>query len=1211
MGRTIRTFSLAGLGLTLAALGTAVLPAPPAAALESELYVAQGGTDAGTCSSGAIPCATVTYALAQAAVGATVHVSGTIVDNVEITKAVTITGEGAASPAVLDGSNLAPVVDTNASGLVTLDDLTITHGSTTAFGGGIISTGGSVVLSDSTVTANASRLQGGGIWHRATGNLTVRNSTISANSAGNCGTCLTHGGGGINVDGTDGGDLVVVDSTISGNTTSSGGGGLEANDFATITVLRSTISGNQGTSGGGVHGYDTTITESTITGNSATYGGGAWNVAGVVLQLNESTVTGNKASHSGGGITNQLGTVQLRGSIVAKNTVDGVTPDNCATHGVGTFTWTSYGYNLADMDHAECGLTKPSDVTGDPLLGALADNGGRTRTMMPGAGSPARNRVPAGTVLGGTTMCRGDDQRGYLRPQTGAVNCAIGAVEPGNVQAIAPTFTSAAQTTVASGTPFNFLITTSAKPAPTITMPTGTLPPGTSFVDNGNGTATLSGITTLQGSYAVTFEADNDVYPRARQAFVIDVGPGSATYLAVDDIRVSEGSTGAPQATFTVTRSGNLDKTTMIDVATVAGTAGASDFTPVPSTTLTFGPTTEARTVSVALNPDKTYEPDETFKLVLTPLLNASLSDAEATATIVNDDAFSSVSVGDVMVAEGNTGATPAAVFRLTRSGSLTQPATVAVATQSGTATAGIDFTAVPTTTVSFPAGVATVTSSVVLTGDDAGESNETFRLNLSAPVGTVIADNTGWATIVDDEPRTFLSVSNAVVTEGNTGTTTATFTLKRSGSLTGESSVKVATSNGSAVAGSDYTALGATTVRWAAGQAVKTVAVPVRGDTLAESNETFRLNLSAATGGTVDDAIGLATIVDNEGPVTSGPRTFVTISDTSVVEGASGTRTAVFTLTRTGNLTGTSTVNVVTSDGTATAGSDYVPRASFTVSFSATVAVRQVSVTVNGDAMRDGDEFFNLDLSGVSGAMLLDGRGTARIVNDDITYIGVTDAVRVEGPVGITSAITYTVTRGGALAGTSTVSVASADGTATVAGNDYTARPATTVTFGPNEKERIVTVVVRGDTNLEPDETMRLVLSGVTGAGYSDTTGVGTIANDDLPSYVAVDDLSITEGDSGVPVATFTVKRTGLLTTTSSVTVATANGTAAAGADYVALPATVLSFASGQDRRTVSVKLTPDNLDELDETFQLRLTSPANAVVVDAAGTASIVDDD
>lgn len=1211
MGRTIRIFSVAGLALSLATLGAAVLPAPPAAALETELYVAQGGADAGTCSSAASSCATVTYALTQAAVGATVHVSGTIFDNIEITKAVTITGQGAASPAVLDGSNLAPVVDTNASGLVTLDDLTITHGSTTAFGGGIISTGRAVVLSDSTVTANKSRLQGGGIWHRAFGNLTVRNSTISDNSAGNCSGCLTWGGGGINVDGTDGGDLVVIDSTISGNTTSSGGGGIEANDGATITVLRSTISGNQGTKGGGVHGYDTTITESTITGNSATYGGGTWNVAGVALHLDESTVTGNKAFHSGGGITNQLGTVQFRGSIVAKNTGFGGAPDNCATHGQGTFTWTSHGHNLADTDHAECGLTQPTDVTGDPLLGALADNGGRTRTMMPAAGSPARNRIPAGTVLGGTTMCRGDDQRGYLRPQPGAANCAIGAVEPGTTQAIAPTFSGAAQTSVASGKPFSFLITTDALPAPKITMPAGTLPPGTSFVDNGNGTATLHGITTLQGSHTVTFEADNDVDPQTRQEFVIDVGPGSATYLAVDDVRVTEGSTGAPQATFTVTRSGNLDTTSMIDVATAAGSAGDSDFTPVPTTTLTFGPTTESRTVSVALNPDKAFEPDETFKLVLSPLLNASLSDAEATATIVNDDAFSSVSVGDLMVAEGNAGAANTAVFQLTRSGSLNQPATVAVATQSGSATAGTDFTALPTTTVSFPAGVATVTSSVIVTGDGAGEANETFRLDLSAPVGTAIADSTGWATIVDDEPRTFLSVDNPVVTEGNTGTTTATFTLKRSGSLTGESSVKVATSNGSATAGSDYTALAATTVRWAAGQAVKTVSVPVRGDALAENNETFRLNLSAATGGTVDDAIGLATIVDNEGPVTNGPRTFVTVSDTSVVEGASGTRTAVFTLTRTGNLTGTSTVNVATSDGTATAGSDYLPRSSFTVSFSPTAAVRQVSVTVNGDALRDGDELFNLDLSGVSGAMLLDGRGTARIVNDDVTYIGVTDAVRTEGPNGITSAITYTVTRGGALAGSSTVSVASADGTATVAGNDYTARPATTLTFAPNEKERIVTVVVRGDTNLEPDETMRLVLSGVTGAGYSDTTGVGTIVNDDPPSYVAVDDLSISEGDAGVPVATFTVKRTGLLTTTSSVTVATANGTATAGSDYTALPATVLTFASGQDRKTVSVKLTPDNLNELDESFQLRLTSPANAVIVDAAGTASIVDDD
>ena len=137
------------------ALG-AFAPAAAQAAAPTTLYVSQGGLDSGTCTS-ASPCATVSYALTQAASGATIEVSGTIDDHLVISSPVTITtwpGGPAVGPAVLDGTASGTVVTVN-SGVtgVTLHDLTIENG---AHG---IPNSGTLTLTDSTVSGNSGGLR--------------------------------------------------------------------------------------------------------------------------------------------------------------------------------------------------------------------------------------------------------------------------------------------------------------------------------------------------------------------------------------------------------------------------------------------------------------------------------------------------------------------------------------------------------------------------------------------------------------------------------------------------------------------------------------------------------------------------------------------------------------------------------------------------------------------------------------------------------------------------------------------------------------------------------------------------------------------------------------------------------------------------------------------------------------------------------------------
>ncbi len=109
------------------------------------------------------------------------------------------------------------------------------------------------------------------------------------------------------------------------------------------------------------------------------------------------------------------------------------------------------------------------------------------------------------------------------------------------------------------------------------------------------------------------------------------------------------------------------------------------------------------------------------------------------------------LSVNDVNVTEGNSGATTNAVFTITRSNG-TGAASVKYLTTGGTATAGTDYTAVPLAVVSFAAGETSKTVAVKVLGDNTKEPNETFFVKLSAPTGATIADAKGIGTIVNDD---------------------------------------------------------------------------------------------------------------------------------------------------------------------------------------------------------------------------------------------------------------------------------------------------------------------------------------------------------------------------------------------------------------------------------------------------------------------------
>jgi large repetitive protein len=561
-----------------------------------------------------------------------------------------------------------------------------------------------------------------------------------------------------------------------------------------------------------------------------------------------------------------------------------------------------------------------------------------------------------------------------------------------------------------------------------------------------------------------------------------------------------------------------------------------------------------------------------------------------------------SVTITDVTVPEGNAGTVNATfTIQVAPRPRNCCPLQVSWATAPGSATAPADYTT-SSGTVSLSRAVSTRTVSVPIVGDAIDESNETFVVNLTNLVGTPgqIGDAQGVATITDDDPLPTISINDASVTEGNAGTTTATFTASLSSASGKTVTVDWATAPGTATAGTDYVAAsGSRTI--AAGATGTTIAVTVNGDVLDEVNETFGLTLSNPGNATIADGSGLGTITDDD------PLSVLSINDVSVTEGNAGTTTATFTVSLSAASAKTVTVDWATADGSATQPGDYAA-GSGTVTFVPGDATETIAVTVNGDLTAELDESFRVVLSAPSNADLGDAEALGTIVDDELLpVIDIDEPTLAEGQSG-PSPVTFSVTLSHPAAWTVTVDWDTVAGTATE-GIDY-AGASGTVTFAPTDTSETVQVTVNGDGTFEPDETFALDLSNASGAPIGDPQGIATIANDDDVPVLSVTDVSVAEGNAGTRHLGFVVSLTGASDVDASVDFATVDGTATGGADFVAASGTLV-VPAGETSGVVDVVVKGDVAYEATEHLSLALSNPSIAVIGDGTARGTIVNDD
>ncbi|MDX6443533.1 MAG: trimeric autotransporter adhesin [Blastocatellia bacterium] len=330
-----------------------------------------------------------------------------------------------------------------------------------------------------------------------------------------------------------------------------------------------------------------------------------------------------------------------------------------------------------------------------------------------------------------------------------------------------------------------------------------------------------------------------------------------------------------------------------------------------------------------------------------------------------------------------------------------------------------------------------------------------------------------------------------------------------------------------------------------------------------------------------------------------------------SVAENVAGLHQAAITLTRVGGTNGSISSTFTTSNGTATSGTDFND-ASQTVTFvEGETGPKTINVTINDDSIYEGDETVALSLgTSTINAAQSDGSFTPAVdphaavltivENDPKPTFAISDVTHSEGDSGMTS-YAFTVTKTGSTALNAGVSFQTQDGTvsgalgAATAPGDYQALSGT-LTFLPSDTSKTITVLVNGDTTVEPDERFFVNLSNPTNATILDNQGVGVITNDDTDVTVAVSPASVAE--DGVANLVYTFTRTGVAGSALTVNFSV-GGTATFGTDYAQSGATTFSASSGtvtigagNSSATVTIDPTPDIIFEPNETVILTVTA-------------------
>ncbi len=546
-----------------------------------------------------------------------------------------------------------------------------------------------------------------------------------------------------------------------------------------------------------------------------------------------------------------------------------------------------------------------------------------------------------------------------------------------------------------------------------------------------------------------------------------------------------------------------------------------------------------------------------------------------------------SFSAESVRVAEGSAGAPGRAIVTVTLSTPLDVPATVRYATEAGSAGVGTDF-APRYGILTFAPGLTTQTVLVDLVGDDVAEGNESFTLALSQPSAGATAVS-GTVTILAEDgvqPPLTLLVSDAQASE-SAGTIDFVLRLSAPQATSVSGFYSAIDPESTTASAADVTIPETGFFTFAPGQTQITVSVPVLPDAIVEGDEHFFLNFIA---GPVEGTFPVrGTIRDDDG---------FTISDAAVTEAEGATVT--FTVSRMTPLLEQSTVFWGTSSGTAGAGTDYTG-SSGALTFAPGVTSQTITIPIKNDSFAELEKQFTVILSGASeNTGIARGTGTATLTDDD--GLRIADLSVAEGSNNKFNTAFMSVTLPQAAPALVTVDYKIEAGTGDPGITDIsTSGRSGTLIFAPGQTKADIPIGVIGDSNPEPDETFRVVLSnpgGASGFDISDGSATLTIVNDDgvAPLVATIASQTVSEGsNTGTQIVPMTVflNRLSSLPVEVSWTLLGDNaggGTATPGFDFVQASGTT-TIPAGKLSATFPVEVLRNATIEPDDTLTLRIT--------------------
>ena len=837
-----------------------------------------------------------------------------------------VENSGATAPITVDINNLtltAGLASGASGGAVagvgenlTLDHLSITSSNADAEGGGVYFSGvngATLTISNSTITGNNSGGSGGGIANEyITAGISVTNTTITNNHVG-------EGRGGGMYAAQVNAPVTVSASTITGNQAIDGGGFAAYGIYGKVSVTGTTISSNTGYGdGGGVFaGYcysSVYLGQDTINGNTTRnvgggvamwfYGNGTGSFA-----MTGTIVSNNTAGEfedtpgAGGGvwIDGENESCTIADSIISGNVAD---PNDASPTPLAGTTNYDIGYGGGAFFYFVNVTVQRTTISGNTATqggGVLVDGSPTTFENTTIVQNSAKSPVNGAPVDGGGVIVTGEAIVAVNETTVTNNSATTGA---GGISTIQGTTATLYDSILANNTPVD--VTSGGTVNATYTL---IKTPGGATIGGGTGDITGSdpnlgaladnSSTVLAGNPATGQQHPQTELPLCPSP-VINAGDPAFTPPPSTDERglprvaggridmgaaEVQGSTiafttaaqsvneTAGTVTVTVARTGSADAAASVSYATANGSATAgTDYTTTSGTLTWAAGDTANKTFTVPILNDGVYDPNETFTVNLTSPTCVATLGSPATQTITILETPPTLSINNVSQNEGNSGTTPF-TFTVSLSKVSTLTTTVNFATADGTATTSAsgpgnpDYSAV-SGTVTFNPGETSKPITVNVNGDTTAEPNETFTVNLSSPTNAAIATGTGTGTIVNDDAAPTVSINNVTQAEGNSGTTPFTFTVSLSAASAQTVTVNFATANGTATAGSDYTAANGT-LTFTPGTTSQSVTVNVTGDTTCEPDETFTVNLSGATNATIGTASGTGTIT-NDDPCTA-----------------------------------------------------------------------------------------------------------------------------------------------------------------------------------------------------------------------------------------------------------------------------------------------------------------------------------------------------